>query len=155
MSIYVRPGTPEDVEWMLDQAGAFNEFIGTRHSLFPDRERGRTFLLNFLERQPVYIADSRGTPVGFMLLLLHPHLFNPDVLVLTELLWWVQPEYRATRAAALLLLAFEQAGERLGVDWMVMTLEAKSPLNPDALEKRGYRLHERSYLREMPTLRRE
>jgi hypothetical protein len=148
MSIRVRPGTPEDIEWMLDQSELFSEFVGTKTSSFPGRAEGRAVLEAHMDQQPIFIADRNGLPVGFIVAVIHPDYWNRKLVVLSELMWWVQPEYRASRAAALLLLAFEACAERIGADRWVLTLEAHSPLNTDALEKRGYRLQERSYLQE-------
>lgn len=149
--MHVRPATPEDVVWMLAQAADFDAFVDTRHQVFGN-DAGR-ILNDLIDQQPVFVSELQhptagAVQTGMLIAVVHPHLFNPELVVLTELLWWVAPEYRATRAAALLLHAFEETAKRIGADWVVMSLEAKSPLNPDALEKRGYRLQERSYLME-------
>lgn len=146
--MHVRPAVYDDIPWMLEQVAAFNEFVGTRHTMFPDAAKAEEKLKRFIDEQPVFIADDNGPLAGMLVALIHHNLWNEDIVVLTEMLWWVPPHYRGSRAAALLLLAFEDCAVSVGADWAVMSLEAKSPMNPDALEKRGYRLQERSYLME-------
>lgn len=79
---------------------------------------------------------------------LAPHPFNPELLVLTELFWWVDPEHRGGRAGAMLLDAFTAYGEE-HAHWILFTLEHESPVNDRCLTKRGFALKERCYLREV------
>lgn len=150
-----RPAEPQDATWILAQLRAFDHFAGTTLRLFPDDdESARLKLLTLIDKHPVFVSEL-GHPdlpastrlTGFIIGLLHPHFFNPRIVVLSEMFWWVTPDYRGTRAGALLLHAFEQVG-RLHADWVVMTLEEKSPVNPLTLERRGFRLWERNYLLE-------
>lgn len=76
------------------------------------------------------------------------HPYNPAIRVLTETFWWVTPNARGSRAGLMLLDAFTAYGER-NADWIVFTLEHHSPVNERTLTKRGFHLHERSYLREV------
>lgn len=77
-----------------------------------------------------------------------PHVFNPQIKVLSECFWWVKPEYRGSRAGALLFKNYVEWG-KANVDWVTMTLEAHSPVRPEALIKRGFRLQETTFLLEV------
>jgi hypothetical protein len=96
---------------------------------------------------PCFIAERDG-PVGFVSGMLAAHPYNPALTVLTEMFWWVAPEARGSRAGLLLLDAFLAYGER-NADWIIFTLEHHSPVNERTLTKRGFHLHERSYLYEV------
>jgi hypothetical protein len=83
-----------------------------------------------------------------------PHYLNPDLLVLTELFWWVVPKYRGGSAGGRLLLEFEEFGRRRGANLICMTLEQRTIdeglIDPRSLLSRGYIEKERAYLLELP-----
>lgn len=161
--VTARRAAPDDIPWMLDELEQFADFFMTppdapplRHCLWPTRAAAAPMLARLIETQPVLIAERSdyaapgAVPerVGFIAGVLAPHPLNPDIRVLSELFWWVVPEARGTRAGALLFQAFEGIGQR-SADWIIMTLEAHSPVKPETLTARGYRLHERSFLKEV------
>ncbi len=150
--IQLRPGVPEDCEWMLGQLREFDMFIGAKRSLFPDVATATTQMLSLIAEHVVILAYSDVVeppePVGFIIGLVGPHYFNPQLTVLTELMWWVDPEWRRSRAGLMLLNTFIAVGKE-HADWIIVTLEEKSPVNPTTLEKRGFNLWERSYILEV------
>jgi len=137
------------------QCRAFSDFFGSSQSLMPDDETAVTKLVALMSEDVgcffvACVSDTgeEGKPVGFIAGLLGPHFFNPAITQLTELLWWVDVEHRGGKAGVRLLDCFTEYG-RAHADWTVFTLEEKSPVNPASLERRGYRLHEKSYLLEV------
>ncbi len=149
----IRLATVDDIPWLIQELRKFSEFFGTRKSLFPTDDNEASYLLERLvESQPFVIAENGVGPMGFMAGALEPHLFNAEIMTLTELFWWVTPEHRQSRAGAILFNWFIDLGNK-HADWIVMTLEADSPVNPRTLGRRGFRLHERSYLLEVTTPR--
>jgi RimJ/RimL family protein N-acetyltransferase len=140
-----------DVPWLLDQLRAFDRFYGTRAPLFPEEEQARAFLANAIgdwDKFLFLIAEHELASVGFIAGWFYPHPYNPRIRVLGEVFWWVAPEYRGTMAAGRLLDRYVNEG-RKRADWITITLEAKSPVDPRGLEKRGFRLHETTYLLEV------
>jgi hypothetical protein len=151
--VRVRPAASHDVLWLAHQLADFAEFYGTQQSLYPDEKTARYLLAELIDAQPFFIADvdvglDSRWPVGFIGGALAPHPYNPAIRVLSEMFWWVIPEYRQTRAGLLLLEAFIAHGEA-HAEWIHFTLEAKSPVNERTLTKRGFALYERAYLREV------
>jgi len=146
--ITLRRAVALDVPWLLTQCRAFAEFFGSRHSLMPDDITATEKLTQLMDEDVgcFYVAEN-GQRLGFIAGVLSPHYFNPDLLQLTELLWWVSPEHRGSSAGARLLDAFDAYGQ-VHAKWIVFSLEHQSPVNPKSLERRGYLLHERSYLKE-------
>lgn len=156
--IRVRPAVASDVPWLLAQLRQFAEFFGSARSLFPDDVTAVEKLTTLMDPDVgcfliATFRDLYGTdlPLGFIAGVLTPHFFNPSIRVLSEVLWWVTPEHRGGRAGITLLNAYEMYARDAGADWVTMTLEEKSPVNPTALTKRGFRLYESSYLKELPT----
>lgn len=148
--ITVRRAIQYDAPWLLVQLRAFDRFFGTHRSLFPDLASAEQQLLQLMDPNGgcFFVATEGAMHLGFVVGALHPQLYNRSIRQLTELFWWVAPEHRRSSAGARLLMAFEAYG-RAHADFIVMTLEAKSPVNPRSLERRGFRLQESSYLLEV------
>jgi N-acetylglutamate synthase-like GNAT family acetyltransferase len=145
----VRQANEGDLDWLLVQLREFDSFAETKLSLFPkDEAIARGFLHQFVISQPFFVAEGFSGLTGFIAGTLGNHYLNPDIRVLNEVFWWVDPRYRGTSAGARLLECFIGFG-RLKADWIVMALEHKSPVNPRALLKKGFRLQETSYLMEV------
>lgn len=167
----VRAAVTGDLAWIIDELSKFSDQFGTQLGLFPrdpiEAWRVVQSLIDnhvvLIAERPEYslpgitsdlLADTTGakfvTRVGFIAGTLTPHPFNSEIHVLQEVFWWVRPEERRSKAGRALLDAFEGVAVKRDVDWVVMALERNSTVPPEWLEGRGYHLHERSYLREMP-----
>lgn len=150
----IREARPDDVVWLLEQLRAFDQFFGAGRSLVPsDPMLAHDTVAELVTRAQAsdaafYIAVLDGTRVGFIAGVLMNHPFNPEIRLLSELFWWVDPAHRGSSAGARLLARFEEFG-RKRADWITMTLEAKSPVDPSSLTRRGYRHQESSYLLEV------
>lgn len=158
--IRIRQALESDLGWLLLQQREFDQFYGTARSLFPKDEAVALEVMTTIVRtQVVLIAEKEHASaipgvtldrerVGFIAGALGPHPYNPDLIVLSEQFWWVVPEHRGGSAGAKLLAEFMDFG-RENAKWIVMTLEAKSPVDPKSLERHGFREFERSYLLEI------
>lgn len=85
---------------------------------------------------------------GFIAGFLYPHFFNPDIVVLSELFWWVPEKFRNGRSGLMLFKFFKEFGEERA-DQVIMTLEEESPVQPRFMTKRGFRAKERSFILEV------
>lgn len=139
--------TDIDVDWFVEVA-AINML---------EKELKRPELVNkahlYLLTQKVvaegtaFIVKCDGTCVGALASILVPNMYNPEIQTLAELFWYVLPEYRNTRAGALLFSAFDDKGEDIS-DEAVMSLLGGSSVNIKTLEKRGFLLGEHSFRKE-------
>lgn len=137
-----------DIDWMLGQLKCFAAFYGTKKSLYGDEEYMRQGLANIIENHICFVSRRGDIKTGFIAGFVGQHPFNPEIQMLTEAFWWVDPEYRMGRAGLMLLDKFTEWGET-NCDWIGFTLEHHSPVKDDCLLKRGYRLNEISYLKEV------
>lgn len=144
----VRRGTAEDLDWLVSELRTFSAFFNTKKPLFGDEEFVRQGMSQFIDKHVVFVAEKAGERAGFIAGAMAPHPFNPSIRVLSETFWWVSEEHRGSRAAALLFTEFLAFGKATA-DWVTMGLEAHSPVNPDALIKRGFKLQERCFLLEV------
>ena len=85
----VRPADGEDMPWMLNELQSFADSLGTVYPMFPDIDHARTTLDALIAHHVVFVAEQDGELRGFIAGLLAPHHFNPSIITLTELLWWV------------------------------------------------------------------
>lgn len=145
-----RYATLLDIPFLLEQLWSFDDFCGTKHSLISPVEGEATEVLAQLITNSFFkiVETEKGRMVGFICGILTPHILNPKLNVFTELFWWVMEEARGTAAGALLLLEFVEFGKN-HAQWTIMTLEEHSPVKPESLEKRGFKLKERNYLLEV------
>lgn len=148
-TLVVRAATDNDIPWLLAELRSFASWYGTRQSLFGDVAHAEALLGHLIETQFVAIAERGPDRLGLIAGTVSPHPFNPDLRLATELWWWVTPDARGTRAGAMLLDAFDQWADDSDVDWVTFTLEAQSPVRDHTLEKRGYRLMEKQFVREV------
>lgn len=148
-SVKVRPAVEGDISWIAAELGEFAEFASTRHSLIPsDPEVMRQGFNQFVKNHIFLVAERDLVPMGFVAGVVFPHLFNPEILVLQEVFWWVMKAYRGSRAALMLLDAFIAWG-RESVDWIFFSMQPNTPAGDRVLLKRGFKLQEKTYLLEV------
>lgn len=148
MSLTIRRAATEDVPYLLDQLQRFDQFFGAGRSLYPDDATATAILSGLIKTQPFWVAFHDDLLIGFIGGALAAHPFNPDLVVLSELFWWVDEAYRGSKAGLELLTTFIDHGQQ-HADWIVMTLEHESPISDRCLLKRGFRPKEHTYLLEV------
>lgn len=98
------------------------------------------------------IADTEdGEMAGFLLGMAVPLWFDTLEWAAVELAWWVQPEHRGGRYAMALVKDFEGWAVAQGVRRVVLSdveFENGAPPAGPFIERLGYSLHERAYVRE-------
>lgn len=147
----IRSANLLDVPWLLEQLRQFDHFFGTKKSLFPeDPKTAAGIIEGLIVNQPFFVYEN-GSQQGFIAGAVARHPYNPDIIVLSELFWWVTPEHRGGSAGARLLKHFMCYGIEADVDWIILTIENGTPIDPASLERAGFKLHERSYLMEVGT----
>jgi len=154
MSITIRPGELKDLDWLIRQLRDFSDFAGTKHKLFGDIVVARNGMIRLMKDHVVLVAERPTALVGFIAGVVTPHIMNPHVMVLAELFWWVEPSARGASAASELLDAFVKEGEKRDengkkrVDWITFGLMTKTKVKEAGLQRRGFTLFEKAYLRE-------
>lgn len=148
-ALNVRRATIEDVDWLHFQLKKFSDFFGTQKPLKGDGVFAREFIENLVANHLVLIADQfPSKPIGLISGLILPHMYNPEIRVLSETFWWVDEEHRGSRAGLRLLEEFIDFGKK-NADWITFALEDNSPVRDEVLTRRGFRLKEKSFLMEV------
>jgi GNAT superfamily N-acetyltransferase len=144
----IKDAIQSDVPQIVELARKFHAVSGYENIEF-DEETVENLLSASIEQGlcPIGVVDDKI--VGFLAGLSYPAILNANVMVGTEIAWWVEPEFRGKKIAIQLLLRAEENARAKGLYcWSMMCLEK---LNADGLEniyeRLGYEKAERTYLR--------
>lgn len=154
MKINIRKATPDDVAWMMPELRKFAKFTQSKYDLFPEDESyiragfGNLILNHIVLVAEILDAEGKSEGIGFIAGMYSAHAFNPAIQTLIEMFWWVKEEYRNHKAGLLLFNEFVAVGEA-SANWIIFTLETVSPVNDEILFRRGFKLKERNYLKEI------
>ncbi len=126
--VIVRRATPGDIDYIVSQFPAFSRHYGTKKALFGDEQYARSGMASVINDHLVFVAESEKQGLmGFIAGLVSAHIYNPDIRVLTELFWWVEPRHRKTRAAVLLMDEFIAWGKDYA-DWVTFGVMETTPV---------------------------
>lgn len=148
MGVGIRRAASGDVDWLLGQLRQFSSFYGTTRSLFGTEDSARSRVQDMVDDHVVFLYERDGIRTGLIAGYLVPHPFNPEITMLAEAFWWVDPAHRGTSAGLKLFDAFTEYG-KTNADWITMSLTDKSPVKPETLTRRGYRARETGFLLEV------
>lgn len=144
----IRPATLADVPAIVRMSERF--YATTSYAGWADfnPETVEALAANLTENHVMLIAEHDGQAVGMVGLFVAPFMFNADRTAAYEVVWWVDPEGRATGAGRALLEAVEPACRAKGCHAVQMVHLANSPPQAAALyERAGYAHTESSYTR--------
>lgn len=146
--MHVKRATLIDFDWLWEQCEAFSKTYESKLSLTSNVEYAKDFLKNLICNHLVLVTFTDSLErTGFIAGLVQPHHFNPDIRMLSELLWWVPPEHRGGKSGALLLDSFIDYGKDR-CHWITFTVERTTPISDKPLLKRGFKHTETAYLME-------
>ena len=149
--VELRIATEEDLPVLLEMCKKFVDESPYRD--YPiEYPKVESLVLSFLSNQKEKIcvlAVSKETPIGMIAGYLSPALFSSQQ-VASEIVWWVDPQYRGkSRAAIELLGAFETWARIVGASYIQMqslTNEYEMPLEK-LFSTKGYRAKEIAYVK--------
>lgn len=148
--INVRRAELIDVPWLVDQLRDFADRYGTRRNLCPDDPSEAAAIVGQMVTDHVFfVAERAGEYLGCVAGYLVGHPFNPSIRLLAETFWLVPAAPLSGFAAVSLLDAFVAFGKE-HADWITFgTVEGVTHAAARHFLRRGFRLHERSYLLEV------
>lgn len=106
-------------------------------------------ILDAIRKRGIMLVATQDDDIrGVFMAILSPDIWVPQLKTLSELVWWVNPEYRDTTTGYRLLQEYTKIGKQMVKDGTVanftMTLLENSP--PIDLEKRGWQKIESNYV---------
>lgn len=140
----VRRATLEDVDWIVHPAlYDMCSLIGNPEIYNPTYLR-EVFVPYVITNGIVLVDDKKTGVIGGMIT---PHIYNPEVRVLGEMVWWVHEGKRGSSLGYRLLKAFEEEAIKSGVKYIQMSLMEGSTVT--SMEKQGYRKVEFALVKEI------
>ena len=108
----------------------------------------RKVLYGIRSQGVLLLAHKDSEIAGIFMAVKAPDLWVPNIRVMTELVWWVNPEHRQSSAGIRLLKEYTKIGEQMvkqgEISTFTMTLLENSPVAN--IEKRGWRPVETNYV---------
>lgn len=98
----------------------------------------------------IWIAYSDEKPVGLLMAIRQPNMWLPSFIELRELVWFVNPEHRKTTIGGRLFKTFSNAVDQLLEQGKIHGCFTTRMSTTDEinLERRGFRLTEKTYMKE-------
>lgn len=121
----------------------FNNQLGIIKAGAPEE-----FMPFIMSLNPIIVGEpDKGILCGIV----SPNIFNPkEVITATELLWWVEPQYRATKFSINLVKQFEaEAKARGATHILMMAIERSNDMARRVYPKLGYEFIETTYIKEI------
>jgi hypothetical protein len=147
-SVKIRLAHEMDIPKMVEMGKKFHAI--TDYGFIPyDQDTAARLFLTSISHQLCAVACNEDEVVGMLGGIKVPCLLNENVMVGTELAWWVEPEFRGGSAAIRMLDFIETQAKEAGLAfWSMMCLEASKPDGLEALYmKRSYQRAERTFVR--------
>lgn len=138
-----------DIDFLMTQFELSDDAYPAHHSLLADPEELKAKLIHTIENHVVLIGMKYLRPIGYIVGFHTPHLYNSKLSQLSELLWWVIPEYRSSKIGSMLLKEFTKIGKGLGCKWIMLNLNKDTKIKPSSLSRYGYKPADRTYLMEV------
>lgn len=145
--VTVRHATLSDLEDCVGMSMDFMKMTPYKDKHLCTQSLARVFIKS-VQDGLAFVAEDDGDICGMLIAHKAPAFFDNTLIIAQEIGWWVDEEYRDTRAASLLIQAFEEEA-RTECEYTVMSLLATSPLEIDGYLKHiGYIEKERSFFKE-------
>jgi len=143
----VVPLSDSDMEWFVETAAVRMLKEEVNRPEYVDIENLYVLASTGAISGTAFVVKKEGNPVGAIGGILSPHLFNPKMRMLTEVFWYVLPEYRNTRAGLLLLDAYSKKAEEVS-DEASFSLLKTSTVKKETLERKGFEFREYAFCKE-------
>lgn len=136
--------TQEHFKWAVQVAGKNMIVHELKRPELLHRESLEALANKMMVEGTGVLAFYNGRPVGAIGGVLVPHIFNPNITVLSELLWYVLPEFRNGRAGLLLIKEFKKLVDLYADEATLSTLPT-SDVKTETLAKLGFHYGEKAF----------
>lgn len=137
--------TIEDVAEVLEMSNQFMDSTG--YKKYSDEQNIRNLIESIVTGRQDQMIILLKPGVGFIAGQATPFAFGPHYLA-SEIAWWINEEQRKTGAGAELIEAFEYWAKNVA-GCTIISLTSLDDSVGKFYEKKGYRLHERAYMKEL------
>jgi GNAT superfamily N-acetyltransferase len=142
--MHIRPATLADVPAVVRMSERFYATTSYNQWAPFNADTVEALAATLTESHVMLIAEHDGEAVGMVGLFVAPFTFNADRIGAYEVVWWVEPEGRATGAGKALLAAIQPACEARGCHSIQMVHLNNSPPQAAMLYERAGFTHTES-----------
>lgn len=142
----IRAATFEDYATLIDMGRKF--YSDLPYSDIPFNEKSAVRWLDFMAKQGVLlVAEMQGVVIGMAGGVFSQFIFNDEHKVGAELMFWIEPLFRAEGIGVQLLETLEKAAQNAGcVRWsMIAVCDGSQARVGKYYERHGYSLTEHTY----------
>ena len=147
----IRLATRSDLPVIAELITEFlQETSYANHADAVDRQHLLRLAYTVLHQGYIWLLWHDQTCVGLLIAVKEQNIWMPDKVSLREMVWYVKEQYRKTLGAGRLFVKFCEKGDELMASGEIegfFTTRMTSTTDYD-LEKRGFRLTERLYLKD-------
>lgn len=147
----IRLATRSDLPVIAELITEFlQETSYAKHADAVDRQHLLRLAYTVLHQGYIWLLWHDQTCVGLLIAVKEQNIWMPDKVSLREMVWYVKEQYRKTLGAGRLFVKFCEKGDELMARGEIegfFTTRMTSTTDYD-LEKRGFRLTERLYLKD-------
>ena len=146
----IRHATHDDIPRIVEMAQDFYAQTSYAQIVPLAKESAAGLAILLMADHILLIAEHEGQAVGMAGLFIEPFTFNISKTVATEIVWYVEPDARATGAGQALLTAIEPAAMAKGAHLVrMMTLHSSPPQAAALYARRGYVPTEHAFSKEL------
>lgn len=147
MTYLAREATLQDIEWIQKTASVKMLTEEMQRPELVDYNQIFKLVHKGVTEHTFFVVEKDGDLVGVLGSFLIPNLYNPAFKTLAEVVWYVLPEHRKSRAGYLLLQLFNHTANKIAHEATLSILTSSSEIKVDSLEKRGFKLNEFAFNR--------
>lgn len=140
-NITVEPLDMDDVDWFIETAAVNMLVDELKRPELIHLPTMYTLAFQGIMDKTHFVAKCDGVCIGALASLIVPNMFNPSIITLAEVFWYVLPEWRQSKAGSMLLAALEATGSLLANDTTLSTLPSTGAVTK-LLESEGFRMEE-------------
>ena len=111
----IRLGDKFDTPAVIDMLKRYRSATPWQRMAMCDNEDYIKVLLNhiFAGKGVIFIAEREGQAIGMLIAIKNPNIWDPSLVVMNELCYWVDPEWRGGSSGYRLLAAYKEHCDRL------------------------------------------
>jgi len=137
--------TLDDLQEIKDMAARFLAVTG--YANYSDEETIENLIVGMLTGRQDEKIILLKPGIGMLAGISSPFIFGPH-LIASEIAWWIEPEKRGQKDGVELVEAFEYWA-KFKAACAIITLTSLDDKVGKFYESRGYKLHERAYMKEI------
>lgn len=141
----IKIATVDDIPEILDMSMRFMSHTG--YTEYSDEQTIESLIRSIVTGQQNAMIILLIPGVGFLAGMNSPFVFGPH-LIASEIAWWVNEDKRKSGAGTELIDAFEYWAKNVA-GCSLITLTSLDDKVGKVYEKKGYKLYERAYMKEL------